>query len=77
MTTYWKLFGYGVKRDHYDKLIGIREFLEPLTLDLFNNTFPTYTGTPEKNTPTLYEVDEVKTVLLAAHLIITVIFLLP
>ena len=24
----WKLFRYGVKRDHYEKLIGVREFLK-------------------------------------------------
>ena len=24
MTNFWKLFLYGIKRDHYDKLIGIR-----------------------------------------------------
>ena len=24
----WKMFCYGVKRDHYDKFIGIREFSE-------------------------------------------------
>ena len=28
ITNYWKLFRYGVKRDHYDKLICIREFSE-------------------------------------------------
>ena len=27
ITNCWKLFRYGVKREHYDKLIGIREFL--------------------------------------------------
>ena len=28
ITNFWKLFRYGVKRDHYDKFIGIRELLE-------------------------------------------------
>ena len=28
ITNIWKLFHYGVKRDHYEKLIGIRELLE-------------------------------------------------
>ena len=28
ITNYWKLFCFGVKRDHYEKLIGIRELLE-------------------------------------------------
>ena len=39
ITNFWKLFLYGVKRDHYDKLIGIREFPEPFALDCFNNHF--------------------------------------
>ena len=41
----WKIFCYGVKRYHYEKLIGIRELLERLALDLFNNTFSIDTGT--------------------------------
>ena len=28
ITNGWKLFSYGVKRYHHDKLIGIREFLQ-------------------------------------------------
>ena len=28
MTNFWKLFSYGVQRDHYHKLIDIREFSE-------------------------------------------------
>ena len=28
ITNCWKLFCYGIKRDHYDKFIGIREFSE-------------------------------------------------
>ena len=35
----WKLFRYGVKRDHYDKFIGIRELLERLAQYCFNNPF--------------------------------------
>ena len=34
----WKLFRYGVKRDHYEKLISTREFSEQLAQDFFNNT---------------------------------------
>ena len=30
---FWKLFCYGVKRDHYEKLIGIRELSERLAQD--------------------------------------------
>ena len=35
ITNCWKLFRYGVKREHYDKLIGIREFSERLAQDCF------------------------------------------
>ena len=62
ITNFWKLFCYGVKRNHYEKLIVIREFSERLDLDCFNSTFSTDTGNPEKNMPTLDEVDEVETV---------------
>ena len=54
ITNFWKIFRYGVKIDHYEKLIGIREFLERLALDFSNNHFSTDTGTPEKNIPPLY-----------------------
>ena len=37
----WKLFRYGVKRDHYDKFISIREFLERIAVDCSNNSFTT------------------------------------
>ena len=33
ITNCWKLFRYGVKRDHYDKLIVIIEFSERLAQD--------------------------------------------
>ena len=33
ITNVWKIFSYGVTRDHYEKLIGIRESLERLGLD--------------------------------------------
>ena len=33
ITDFWKIFRYGVKRDHYEKLIGIRESSEQLALD--------------------------------------------
>ena len=58
ITNYWKLFCYGVKRDHYDKLIGIREFSERLAQDCFNNNFSSDSGTPAKNIPLLDEVDD-------------------
>ena len=53
----WKLFCYGVKRDHYDNFIGIRELLEQIAADCFNNPFTTDTGTPAKNIPSLDDID--------------------
>ena len=49
----WKLFRYGVKRDHYEKFIGIRELSERLAQDCFKNPFPPDIGTPSKNIPPL------------------------
>ena len=51
IPIFWKLFWYGVKRCHYEKLIGIREFSEWLAIYCFNNTFSTCTETPENNIP--------------------------
>ena len=62
ITNCWELFHYGVKRDHYDKLIGIREFLEQLAQYCFNNNFSPDRGTPENNTPPLDEADDGETV---------------
>ena len=56
------MFHYGVKRDHYEKLIGIRELSERLSQDFFNNNFLTDTGTPENNIPPLDEVNDGETV---------------
>ena len=62
ITNFWKLFYYGFKRHHYEKSICIREFWKQLALDCFYNPFSTDTGTPEKNTPPLDEVDDGETV---------------
>ena len=62
ITNCWKLFRYGVKRDHYDKLMGIREFLERLAQYCFNNKLSSDRGTPAKNIPPLDEVDDEDTV---------------
>ena len=62
ITNLWKLFFWGVKRDHYEKLIGIREFLERLALDFFNNNFTANTGAQAKNITLLEEVDDRETV---------------
>ena len=58
----WKLFRCGVKRDHYAKLIDIRELSERLAQDCFNNKFSYDSGTPAKNIPLLDEVDDEDTV---------------
>ena len=58
VTNLWKLFCCGVKRYHYEKLIGIREFWERLALYCFNNE----TGTPENNIRTLDEINYGETV---------------
>ena len=57
ITNFWKLSRYGIKRDHYDKLIGIREFLERLAQDCFNNKLSSDIETSAKNIPPLDEVD--------------------
>ena len=49
ISNFWKIFRYGVKRDHYDKSISIREFSERHALDFFDNPFSTDTRTPQKN----------------------------
>ena len=58
ITNYWEMFCYGVQRDHYKKLIGIRELLEWLALDCFNNNVSTDTGNLANNIPPLDEVNE-------------------
>ena len=58
----WKLFCYGIKRDHYEKFIGIWEFSVKIAVDYFNNTFTTDTGTPAKNTHFLNDIDSEGTV---------------
>ena len=55
----WELFHCGVKRDYYDKLIGIRELSEQLSQDCFNNTFSPDRGTPANNIPPLDDFDDV------------------
>ena len=57
ITHFWKMSPYGVKRYHYKKLIGIREFLEKLAQNISNNHISPDTGTPAKNIPPLDEVD--------------------
>ena len=62
ITNCWKLFRYGVNRDHYEKLIGIRELSEQLLQYCFNNTFSPDSGTPENNSSPLDELDDGDTV---------------
>ena len=62
ITNWWNFCCCGVKRYHYDKLIGIRELSECLSLYCFNNIFSTDNRILSKNIPTLDEVNEGYTV---------------
>ena len=62
ITNCWELFCCEVHRDHYKKLIDIREFLERLAQDYSNNPFSPDRGTPEKNIPPLDEFHDGDTV---------------
>ena len=62
ITNFWKIFIYGVKIDKNENFIVIRELLEQLALDCFNNPFSADSGTPAKNIPLLDEVDGGETV---------------
>ena len=78
ITTFWKLFCYGIKRNHYDKLIGIKEFLKQLAQGCFNNNFSPDRGNPSNNIPPpltrlMMEIQ----FLLAVHFISLVVFLPP
>ena len=53
ITNFWKLFRYGVNRDYYDKLIGIRELSERLDQDCFNNKFHLIEGPRQITYPPL------------------------
>ena len=60
ITNFLNIFCDTVKREHYNKLVGIRELLEQLALDYFNNPFSTDTGTPANNMLPVDEADEVE-----------------
>ena len=75
ITNCWKLFCCGVKRERYDKLIGIGEFLERLAQYYFNNNFSYYIRTPANNIPPLDEVDDGDTVSTCRALHFSVVFL--
>ena len=57
ITNIWKLFSYGVKRDHHEKFIGISELSEQIAVDCFNNTFTTDTWITSKKIPYLGDID--------------------
>ena len=57
ITNCWKLFHCWVKRQHYDKFIGIRELSERISVNCFNNTFTVDTGTMAKNVSFLDKID--------------------
>ena len=52
----------GVKRDDYEKFIGIREFSERIAVDLFDNTFTIDTDNPENNISSLDYINNKGTV---------------
>ena len=76
ITNFWEMICYGVNRYYFEKLVGIREFLEILARDCFNNALSNDTGTPEKNIPPLDEVYEGETVSTCCELHFSVMFLL-
>ena len=57
ITNCWKLFCYGVKRDHYDKIIGVRELSEQIAVYCFGNTVITYKVTLSNIIPYLGDID--------------------
>ena len=77
ITNLWKLFCYRVKIYHYEKLIGIREFLERLDIDCFNNIFQLILGPRQITHLQLIMSTKYRRFLLAVHFIITVLFILP
>ena len=62
ITNCWKLFCYGVKRDHYDKIIGVRELSEQIAVYCFGNTVITYKVTLSNIIPYLGDIDNEGTV---------------
>ena len=77
ITNCWKLFRYGVKRDHYEKLISIIELSERLAQYFFNNTFHMIEG-PQQITylPLMSLMMEIQ-FLLAVQFSFLVVFLPP
>ena len=73
----WGLFCYGFKRDHYEKYIGIRKFLQQLSLDCFNNCFTTDSVTLAQNMPLLHEVGDGDIVLTGCSIHFPVRYLIP
>ena len=53
LRNFWEIFCYRIKREHYEKFIGVREFLGQLSPNCFDNPFSTDTRTPDKNLPLL------------------------
>ena len=58
----WKLFCYGIKREHHEKFIGIREFSERIAIYYFSNEFTKDTRTLENNITYSDEIDNEGTV---------------
>ena len=71
------MFCYGVKRYHYEKLIGIREFSERLAQYFFNNKFSPDMGNPEITYLPLMKLMMEIQFLLDVHFIFIVVFIPP
>ena len=74
ITNCWKLFLYGVKRDHYKKFIGIRELSEQLAQYSFKILFRLRLGPRQKTYLPLMMLMKDRQFLLAVQLIYPVIF---
>ena len=77
ITNCWKLFCNEVQGYHNKKLVGIREFMELIAQDCFNDTFSTNNETPEKKIPPLDEVNDGMIVSTCRALNFPVVFIPP
>ena len=75
ITNFWKLFHYGVNREHYENFIGIREFSEQLAQYFFNNTFHLILGPQQRTYPPLMRLMIYMQFLIAVHFIFLVVSL--
>ena len=71
VTRFWKLFSHGVKREHYEKVIGIRRLLGRVSRYCFSNPFSSDSGTPAKNIPLLDGLNDEEPVATRCHIYFT------